>query len=1662
MNELTPEAVTFGDPRFLHDAELKALTWVEGRLLGLTHEALVLWSAEGQRLCTLPMGAVLDRWGDLAFYPSSVPGRVVIGRRGYGDTDFITLSVSPERIEILARLPHGVGSDVSYYIDAVDLGEHLLVACGGWLERRTWADGAVERLVESPFPEGSERGVALSPGGRLVAFSDYPHPAVAVLDPETGHTLARIHPTKVHGGFGPQLCFSSDGQRLYTAYSQMYRTAVEEWDLGGERLRELVAHVGTGEVMSLQQHGDRLLLRQAGVDVLCWELSGGQLLWNQRNQALPAQLAYEAEAGLFIAAERRALALDPASGAALGEAAGLSGLAHSLSYDPVTRRVIACGGKSAVVFDADGAVVDRVDAVSLDPVPGGGEVILRGRGRSHAQVDLVRYSLADGARRPLLSGGLGALQHGGEAILILDSYFSQGSKRARVYSTAGKELLALGRLLPDQGAISPDGQRVVLTKGTRLMGFDAGTGEALWDKKKATKGKVEQLAFSPNGQRYAAASARSVSVWEGDRLAYEFSLGGAPRALQWLDDARVVVITENGYLSWRGADGGWRRRQLPQPIHAAHLAEDGTLLVSSEPRGLERYDVAELLGITWTPPAPEPEAGPFLEPSALQGADGAAVLAALEGADWAGLQPDRDLPPLRELLSALEAREGVTAAHRLAAARLLERDDAELLHRFGHEEATTAFGLSPDGRWLASGSWVGSDYERGGTLQLWDVRAGRCVNILDPVDGGVGWPDYEACLQWSPDGSRLGVAYNTNCVGALLPFEQGVVFESDSCVTNGWSRPPAFCWGPDSRRLVVFAWGPSPLPGCVIPAGQGMSYEDDVTWFAPALPEGVEVELQPQKGGTWSPDGARIQGHDTHGHAYAIDPESRQLLWLIDAATPAAWSPDGASFAHSQGGLRLHEARDGALRQALALGGVKALTWSPDSRTLAATLGDGVQLIREDKLAAHLAGQPAKPRWDFPDGHAWAFSPDSRHGALLEQGGRVRVWSLSEAPALLAEAQLDEAVGGILLGDGVLIGVGKGVIEFRELQGMGLIARYTPGEPRGDLLEAPKPLVKGRVDASARFALDPSFPMRGEGGHQWVLAFPGGLVVAPVALQPRLDEELSLVVGRRHALPFRWLDVPVFEDLAAAAGHPALPLSEAELKALLPKKRAPAPARKPRGPKPLDLTPGPLTLLTEAWWQAVKGLHSGWDSHVSEYLTDQVRRLLLLGHVEAATKAAPRVPEAWWRAVAFAQGARILAERGDAAAAEGWLSQGLALEAKARTPWNSTRLCGALAVACHALGRDAEAERLLVDAAEHVADEANGFQRYSALADAQRRCGREAEAWATLEAGPWQAGWVPHMLRPYVVERLREDLDAGTRMVDLIIEKVGKCDEFDISDAAVAALIAAGRGAEVPEYVKRFEGLSTHHYVLQAIEALLAAGEHAQARAALDQAIADVAKWPASQVRWAPLLLRIDRAAGEAFTLELLGKGVELAKSYYPGEALGHLAHALVLMGQVAPVMRFAEQLPKPATQLQVLLGGLRGAPDDATLREAALARVSSGGARERARDLAALAAATGDATLWDQALEVAKETTRDDRRWVTDDLVGAAVKAEDWQVAWRALQVVPKSKRQYNMMGLVDALAARGLARAVLTLAEQQDTKDLNDRPNTLSRAIERFPLSP
>ncbi len=155
-----------------------------------------------------------------------------------------------------------------------------------------------------------------------------------------------------------------------------------------------------------------------------------------------------------------------------------------------------------------------------------------------------------------------------------------------------------------------------------------------------------------------------------------------------------------------------------------------------------------------------------------------------------------------------------------------------------------------------------------------------------------------------------------------------------------------------------------------------------------------------------SPDGTRMATTDTGGHVAVWHTDdgwwSEDLLEIGGFANTAVFSPDGRFLAIGGTRLILWELGLGGGRQALQipLGGVKALAFSPDGKTLAVTFEKNGNVILWDLAEG-------RKRASFPSDadsiRHIAFSPDGR---CLVAGGISTIASIAVWDVITGECVL--------------------------------------------------------------------------------------------------------------------------------------------------------------------------------------------------------------------------------------------------------------------------------------------------------------------------------------------------------------------------------------------------------------------------------------------------------------------------------------------------------------------------------------------------------------------------------------------------------------------------------------------------------------------------------
>ncbi|GCD96972.1 PD40 domain-containing protein [Embleya hyalina] len=550
-------------------------------------------------------------------------------------------------------------------------------------------------------------------------------------------------------------------------------------------------------------------------------------------------------------------------------------------------------------------------------------------------------------------------------------------------------------------------------------------------------------------------------------------------------------------------------------------------------------------------PADE-EPAPFLSRSAVP-TDADAWYTLVAEADWSAFVPDRDLVPLRARLADLERHRGVTEAHRLATRRLRTTAAARLWHPFGHSAEIVGHAMSPDGRYLATGSWCpDGDYDAGGVLQIWEVASGRCVDTIPDVDGGVGWPGYGRTIQWSADGSRLAVAHATNVVGLWSPITHNVEPVATIDVSDGNSRPSSFALSPDGRSVYHHCTtnGDGGLQGCVVPLDRGALFwlPNHVTADHPyAMARGLSddvreafrhVEGHDDVGGwienpVWSPDGTRLLGTN----AICVDAGTRAVRWYVPASL-AALGPDGHRVAVvTPDGLSFLDADSGRCEGGpFDLGTACTLRWADGRPNRLAVLTHGsdpvasfVHVFDAEQHTSSVA--ISHPRWRdgeerSGDRDMWAWAPDGNRAACLTDADTVELLSFAD-PVHPERLRAFPAEGARAVhwgaGDTIVL-VADRRVRFVHAETGGVFGDFT-------LLRTPE--GPSPVEGHDAYEYEPrTFPLD---DRVWATTLEADVVVAPSDREEALDRVLTWAVGRRYAWPVRWGEPRVLADFRAAA-----------------------------------------------------------------------------------------------------------------------------------------------------------------------------------------------------------------------------------------------------------------------------------------------------------------------------------------------------------------------------------------------------------------------------------------------------------------------------------------------------------------------------------------------
>lgn len=348
----------------------------------------------------------------------------------------------------------------------------------------------------------------------------------------------------------------------------------------------------------------------------------------------------------------------------------------------------------------------------------------------------------------------------------------------------------------------------------RRLATASGLAVCLWDVERTKRiatleghgNTVTHVIFTRQGDLLASYGwDNETRFWDPRKGTQLFSLPG--EILQFgrfsPDDGLVGYKTSEREIGiWRVAPGrelqtlGVASHQAPHIVRGS-FSRDDRLLATASHDGLKLWDAAEQREVLHVPLSQ-------LASAAFAPADQGLLLSDQRGLSLWPLSRSDEPNLIRLQLRATpvnvgSSAPGIGAASRdgklvaLADGTQVEVFDVDSDRRFtrlftGPHENSASIAVSPDGRWVASGTWKGTG------VKVWNVET-RTLQRELPVEGN-------ANVAFSPDGTLLGTStgydYRLWSVGDWQPGER-VTRE------QGGDVPGVVCFSPDSRTWAVLA-----------------------------------------------------------------------------------------------------------------------------------------------------------------------------------------------------------------------------------------------------------------------------------------------------------------------------------------------------------------------------------------------------------------------------------------------------------------------------------------------------------------------------------------------------------------------------------------------------------------------------------------------------------------------------------------------------------------------------------------------------------------------------------------------------------------------------------------------------------------------------------------
>jgi WD40 repeat protein len=627
------------------DLASRVLTGHQGSVLG------VAFSPDGSRLASISQDQTVQLW-------EAATGREIAIARGHGGSVDV-LGYSPDG----RRLATG-GNDGTVRLWDAHTGRALGVCRGHsgpvralafspdgrWLGSaalpegdpcRLWdtATGALRAVLPAP---ATTRGLIFTPDGARVICCR--NEAIDIVDATTGK---QIMVPRVVGGYVSCCAVSPDGRRLATGWDYP-DNAVRLWDLGsGELLTVMTGHRNRVGSVAFGPDGTRIASASQDQTVRIWEAAGGKPVAVLRGHTSHVtQAVFSPDGARVISASRDGtLRLwDTAGGELIAVLQGHAGSVWACAYSPdgawlasaaadrtvrlwdtglVERNGVLRGHENYVydvAFSPDGVHVGSAawdNSVRLwDLTTGRQTALFKGSGRRDP-----------GQRRS--DEGPVASDPGAYMLALAfspdGSELVTGSRDSKVqFWDANAKRLRQTVQLPGQGvdslAFSPNGERVAAALGNVFGGMkpvssvrllDARSGETLRTLDGHTDG-VLAVRFAPDGRRLVSAGFdKTVRVWDattGEELAVLYGHGDTVAAVAFSPDGRLLAsASHDRTVRLWDAHTLQPLDTLPYAsiVYAIAFSPDGTRLAAGcEDNAVRlwdvatRHEVAELRGHT--------------------------------------------------------------------------------------------------------------------------------------------------------------------------------------------------------------------------------------------------------------------------------------------------------------------------------------------------------------------------------------------------------------------------------------------------------------------------------------------------------------------------------------------------------------------------------------------------------------------------------------------------------------------------------------------------------------------------------------------------------------------------------------------------------------------------------------------------------------------------------------------------------------------------------------------------------------------------------------------------------------------------------------------------------------------------------------------------------